>query len=136
MSSTAGIVLLSFGAVAQLAERFHGMEEVRGSIPLSSTNRSCEQRVDPCGGVALARVVGVHGSPLLERASHSVTVLRRLNVVTLGVAIAVYVVLLAIAAYHRLLGLAVFSSCVMLAEALVFQLVRTVILHLDLVRRP
>jgi len=86
--------------------------------------------------VALARVVGVHGSPLLERASHSVTVLRRLNVVTLGVAIAVYVVLLAIAAYHRLLGLAVFSSCVMLAEALVFQLVRTVILHLDLVRRP
>ena len=26
-----------FGAVAQLAERFHGMEEVRGSIPLSST---------------------------------------------------------------------------------------------------
>ena len=28
---------LRFGAVAQLAERFHGMEEVRGSIPLSST---------------------------------------------------------------------------------------------------
>jgi uncharacterized protein len=26
-----------FGAVAQLAERFHGMEEARGSIPLSST---------------------------------------------------------------------------------------------------
>ena len=26
-----------FGAVAQLVERFHGMEEVRGSIPLSST---------------------------------------------------------------------------------------------------
>jgi hypothetical protein len=25
------------GAVAQLGERFHGMEEVRGSIPLSST---------------------------------------------------------------------------------------------------
>jgi hypothetical protein len=56
--------------------------------------------------------------------------------VTLGVAIAVYAVLLAIAAYHRLPGLAVFSSCIMLAEALVFQLVRTVILHLDLVRRP
>ena len=33
-----GIVTVSrFGAVAQLAERFHGMEEVRGSIPLSST---------------------------------------------------------------------------------------------------
>ena len=27
----------SFGAVAQLAERLHGMQEVRGSIPLSST---------------------------------------------------------------------------------------------------
>ena len=26
------------GAIAQLVERFHGMEEVRGSIPLSSTN--------------------------------------------------------------------------------------------------
>jgi len=26
-----------FGAVAQLAERLHGMQEVRGSIPLSST---------------------------------------------------------------------------------------------------
>ena len=25
------------GAVAQLVERFHGMEEARGSIPLSST---------------------------------------------------------------------------------------------------
>ena len=32
---------------AQLAERFHGMEEVRGSIPLSST-KSCEAR--PGGG--------------------------------------------------------------------------------------
>ena len=27
----------SQGAIAQLVERFHGMEEVRGSIPLSST---------------------------------------------------------------------------------------------------
>ena len=26
------------GAVAQLVERFHGMEEARGSIPLSSTS--------------------------------------------------------------------------------------------------
>ena len=31
------------GAIAQLVERFHGMEEVRGSIPLSSTqNRRSE----------------------------------------------------------------------------------------------
>ena len=32
-----GIVVGRFGAIAQLVERFHGMEEVRGSIPLSST---------------------------------------------------------------------------------------------------
>ena len=27
-----------FGAIAQLVERLHGMQEVSGSIPLSSTN--------------------------------------------------------------------------------------------------
>ena len=32
----------SQGAIAQLVERFHGMEEVRGSIPLSSTSMICE----------------------------------------------------------------------------------------------
>ena len=31
-----------FGAIAQLVERLHGMQEVSGSIPLSSTNRSRE----------------------------------------------------------------------------------------------
>jgi hypothetical protein len=31
-----------FGAIAQLVERLHGMQEVSGSIPLSSTNRSLE----------------------------------------------------------------------------------------------
>ena len=31
----------SQGAIAQLVERFHGMEEVRGSIPLSSTTKVC-----------------------------------------------------------------------------------------------
>ena len=35
-----GIVRSPVGAVAQLVERFHGMEEVRGSIPLSSTGIS------------------------------------------------------------------------------------------------
>ena len=38
------------GAIAQLVERFHGMEEVRGSIPLSSTNydfRSVQKRINP-----------------------------------------------------------------------------------------
>ena len=32
-----GSVRSLIGAVAQLVERFHGMEEARGSIPLSST---------------------------------------------------------------------------------------------------
>ena len=29
---------LRFGAIAQLGERLHGMQEVSGSIPLGSTN--------------------------------------------------------------------------------------------------
>jgi hypothetical protein len=29
---------MSVGAIAQLGERLHGMQEVSGSIPLSSTN--------------------------------------------------------------------------------------------------
>ena len=32
-----GYNLLTFGAVAQLGERFNGIEEVRGSIPRRST---------------------------------------------------------------------------------------------------
>lgn len=36
---------LTRGAVAQLVERFHGMEEVRGSSPLSSTT----EKNDPHG---------------------------------------------------------------------------------------
>ena len=31
-------VSLAYGDVAQLGERLHGMQEVRGSIPLFSTN--------------------------------------------------------------------------------------------------
>ena len=31
---------MAFGAIAQLVARFHGMEEVAGSIPASSTTRS------------------------------------------------------------------------------------------------
>ena len=34
----AGSLRSRFGALAQLVERFHGMEEVRGSIPLGSTS--------------------------------------------------------------------------------------------------
>ena len=34
-----GLVLTTYGGVAHLGERLHGMQEVRGSIPLISTNR-------------------------------------------------------------------------------------------------
>ena len=33
------IPFVVLGAIAQLAERFHGMEEVEGSIPSSSTRK-------------------------------------------------------------------------------------------------
>ena len=71
---------------------------------------------------------------LIDRATRNISLLRRLNVVTLCVAIVVYVGLLAIAAYNRVGPLAVFSSCIMLAEVLVFQIVRTLTDHLDIVR--
>ena len=60
--------------------------------------------------------------------------LRKLNVFTLCVALVVWVSLLGIAVFVRVGPLAVFSSCVMLAEVLVFQIVRTVVDHLDLIR--
>ena len=71
---------------------------------------------------------------LIERASKSARVLRRLNLVTLGVAVVVYLGLLTIAISQRVGPLAVFSSCIMLAEVLVFQIVRTLSDHLDLMR--
>lgn len=71
---------------------------------------------------------------MIERAAASARLLRRLNVVTLCVAIVVYSGLLTIAVLQQVGPLAVFSSCVMLAELLVFQIVRTLISHLDLLR--
>ena len=71
---------------------------------------------------------------LVDRASRSATVLNKVNMVTLCVAIVVYAGLLGIAAYNRLLPLAVFSSCIMLAEVLVFQIVRTLLDHLAVIR--
>jgi hypothetical protein len=72
---------------------------------------------------------------LIQRASRSAHILRRLNFVTLSVAVVVYAGLIAIAIYNLLFPLVVFSSCIMLAELLVFQLVRTLCDHLDLLRR-
>lgn len=76
----------------------------------------------------------VNEAALFDRAARNISLLRRLNVVTLCVAIVVYVGLLSIAAYNRVGPLAVFSSCIMLAEVLVFQIVRTLSDHLDLIR--
>lgn len=71
---------------------------------------------------------------MIERAAASARLLRRLNVVTLCVAIVVYSGLLTIAVFQQVGPLAVFNSCVMLAELLVFQIVRTFTNHLDLLR--
>lgn len=71
---------------------------------------------------------------LEARAERNVVRLRRLNVVTLCVAVAVYVGLVGIAVYNAVGLLVVFSSCIMLAEILVFQIVRTLADHLDLFR--
>jgi len=68
------------------------------------------------------------------RAERNVIVLRRLNVVVLCVAVVVYVGLLGIALFQGVGPLAVFSTCVMLAELLVFQIVRTLCDHFDIIR--
>lgn len=71
---------------------------------------------------------------MIERAANSARALRRLNIVTLCVAVVVYIGLLTIAVFQQVGPLAVFSSCVMLAELLLFQIVRTLTNHLDLLR--
>lgn len=71
---------------------------------------------------------------MAERAARNLRLLRRLNLATLAVAVVVYAGLLVIAAVQGVGPLAVFSSCIMLAELLVFQIVRTLCDHLDLFR--
>ena len=71
---------------------------------------------------------------LASRAERNVRLLRQLNVVTLSVAFVVYVGLIGIALTQGVGPLAVFASCVMLAEILVFQIVRTLCDHFDIVR--
>ena len=70
----------------------------------------------------------------MARATRNVRLLRKLNVVTLCVAVVVYAGLLTIAAFERVGPLAVFSTCIMIAELLVFQIVRTLCDHLDIIR--
>lgn len=71
---------------------------------------------------------------LVASAGRNAQLLRRLNVVTLCVAAVVYVGLMFIAFTEQVFPMGVFVSCVMLAEVLVFQIVRTLSDHLDLVR--
>ena len=59
------------------------------------------------------------------RGLRNIEILRRLNIATLVIAVTVYVGVLGIAVFYRVVPLAVFSSCIMLAEILVFQFVRT-----------
>lgn len=73
-------------------------------------------------------------SALRARAERNIGLLRRLNVFVLCVAVVVYIGLLGIALTQGVGPLAVFSTCVMLAELLVFQIVRTLGDHLDIIR--
>lgn len=60
-----------------------------------------------------------------QKALKNTKTLRRLNNFVFCVAVVVYVGLLVIAFSEDVAPLAVFSSCIMLAEVLVFQIVRT-----------
>jgi len=71
---------------------------------------------------------------LVARAARNAEHLRKLNIAVLCVAVVVYLGLLTIAATERVGPLAVFSTCFMLAELLVFQIVRTLGDHLNLIR--
>lgn len=62
---------------------------------------------------------------LNARVSQRILRLRVVNLATLLIALVVYAGLLAIAAFQRVGPLAVFASCIMVAEILVFQFVRT-----------
>ena len=73
-------------------------------------------------------------SQLILSASRNAQKLLRFNIFTLCVATVVYLSLIGIAIYNQIFGLAVFSSCFMIAELLVFQIVRTLSDHLALVR--
>lgn len=71
----------------------------------------------------------------MERALRNASLLRKLNVFTLVAALLVYGLVLGIAAYFRVGPLALFSTCIMIAELLVFQIVRTLGDHLEIIRQ-
>ncbi len=71
---------------------------------------------------------------IVARANKNIRLLRRLNNLTLSVAIIVYLGLIVIAMFEDVAPLILFSSCIMLAEILVFQTIKTLCDHLDLMR--
>ncbi|MEY2886329.1 MAG: hypothetical protein RJB40_1184 [Actinomycetota bacterium] len=71
---------------------------------------------------------------IVARANKNIRILRRLNNLTLSVAIIVYLGLIVIAMFEDVAPLILFSSCIMLAEILVFQTIKTLSDHLDLMR--
>lgn len=75
----------------------------------------------------------VSGS-LVARSARNAALLRKLNTAVLGVAVVVYVGLLVIVLMEGVIPLALFSTCFMLAELLVFQIVRTLLDHLGIIR--
>ena len=71
---------------------------------------------------------------VIARAARNAERLRKLNIAVLCVAFVVYAGLLVIVLLEGVIPLAVFSTCFMLAELLVFQIVRTLLDHLEIVR--
>lgn len=71
---------------------------------------------------------------VVARAARNAERLRKLNIAVLCVAFVVYAGLLVIVLLEGVTPLAVFSTCFMLAELLVFQIVRTLLDHLEIVR--
>lgn len=76
-----------------------------------------------------------HHADVNARVSRRIEHLRTLNLATLFIALVVYAGLLAIAAAQRVVPLAVFASCIMVAEILVFQFVRTWCDHVEALGR-
>jgi len=71
---------------------------------------------------------------LLANAQRSAERLRRLNLLVLVVAVVVYVGVLGIAVIAVIPPLGIFATCILLAELLVFHIVRALGDHFELIR--
>jgi hypothetical protein len=57
-----GVLIACFGAIAQLEERLHGMQEVVGSIPSGSTNLrdfKCEAKISALVPITHSAPMGI-----------------------------------------------------------------------------